>query len=198
MYFQNIQNNLPKHLVYVPYITLKHHWMMGKYYNLMDLQGNWQNPSLTNPKYSDAIYHSQTYCALSAFMTTPTAFMLTQFLKGEERNELRKLIAIYKKHRTKLYNSIIIPIGSQPDNASWTGFQFYIPGKNEGYLMVFRELHNKNKQADLKLQFFENQTLKVEELLEDQIRNTKLKNGKIEMVLENPATATFLKYTVLD
>ena len=48
MYFQNIQNNLPNHLVYVPYITLRHHWMMAKYYNMNDLQCHWQNPSRTS------------------------------------------------------------------------------------------------------------------------------------------------------
>ncbi len=49
MYFQNIQNNFPNHLVYVPYITLRHHWMLSKFYNMNDLQCHWQNPSLTNP-----------------------------------------------------------------------------------------------------------------------------------------------------
>jgi len=38
MFFQNIQNNLPKHVIYIPYVSLRHHWRMSEFYNMNDLQ----------------------------------------------------------------------------------------------------------------------------------------------------------------
>ncbi|WP_347840596.1 hypothetical protein [uncultured Draconibacterium sp.] len=196
MYFQNIQNNLPNHIVYVPYITLRHHWMMAKYFNMNDLQGNWQNPARTNPKFSDANQHSQTYCALSALMTSPSAFMLTQFLEKEERNELRSVISIYKQHRGNIYDSYIFPIGEEPNNASYTGFQAHNPNSKTGYLMLFRELHNKNEDGIFNLEFLRNQTLEFEDLLSGKKWEKKLEDGKMEIRMDKPATCKFLKYNI--
>ncbi len=199
MYFQNIQNNLPNHLVYVPYITLRHHWMMAKYFNLNDLQLHWQNTSRTNPDYSDAYLHSQSYAAMSALVGAPSCFMLTQLLKPEERTELKQLISIYKKHRNEIFDCYIFPIGSEPNNASWTGFQISSPDKSFGYLMVFRELHNKKKTEEINLRFLKNDTLKITNL-ELEAPNTTVmtaKDGKIKLQIDNPADYLFLKYEVL-
>jgi 1,6-anhydro-N-acetylmuramate kinase len=61
-----------------------HNFSVNK--KLHDLQGNGQDPSRTNPEFSDANPYSQTSIALSAFMTSPAAFRLTQFLKEHQRN----------------------------------------------------------------------------------------------------------------
>lgn len=130
MYFQNIQNNLPNHLAYVPYITLRHHWMMSKFYNMNDLQCHWQNPSRTNPTFSDANQHSQSYAALSAFMTAPSCFMLTQLLKPEERTELKKIIALYKENRKEIFESYVFPIVANQTMLHGQVFRFIIPRKS--------------------------------------------------------------------
>jgi hypothetical protein len=198
MYFQNIQNNLPHHIVYVPYITLRHHWMMAKYYNMNDLQCHWQNPSRTNPEFSDANQHSQSYCALSAFMAVPSCFMLTQLLQPDERDELRKIIAVYKAYRKEIFESYVFPIGSEPNNASWTGFQIYHPEKKSGYLMVFRELHNKEVSTELELKFIQNKKLKITDLETNQSETVNCENGIVSFSILKPAGYKFLKYELLD
>lgn len=198
MYFQNIQNNMPFHLIYVPYITLRHHWMMSRFYNMTDLKTNWQNPSRTNPKYSDAKKHSQSYCALSGFVGSPVAFFLTQYLKPDERDELRKLIAIYQDHKNEIFERFEFPIGSEPNNASWTGFQFYHPDKTTGYLMIFRELNNENSRHQMELRFLNNMRLNITDLETGKSRTAKVVNNKISFSISKPAGYKFLKYEVLN
>lgn len=198
MYFQNIQNNLPNHLAYVPYITLRHHWMMAKYYNMNDLQCHWQNPSRTNPKFSDANQHSQSYAALSAFMAAPSCFMLTQLLEPAERDELRDIIGIYKDNRKEIFESYVFSIGDEPNNASWTGFQIYHPEKKSGYLMVFRELHNMEKTAELELKFLGNKSLKITDLENKHAEIQNCENGLLNLSIEKPAGYKFLKYEHID
>jgi hypothetical protein len=197
MYFQNIQNNLPHHIVYVPYITLRHHWMMSKYYNMNDLQCHWQNPSRTNPEYSDANQHSQSYCALSAFMGAPSCFMLTQLLKPAERDELRKITSVYKENREDIFESYVFPVGEEPDNASWTGFQIYHPAKNTGYLMIFRELHNKEEKGSLDLNFLQDKKIILTDLETNKSEKVKMDNNSLEIEISQPAGYRFLKYEVM-
>jgi len=196
MYFQNIQNNMPHHIVYVPFITLRHHWMMSRFYNMNDLQVHWQNPSRTNTELSDAYLHSQSYAAMSAFMGAPSCFMLTQLLKPEEKEELKNIISIYKEHRKEIFESFVFPIGTEPNNASWTGFHIYHPEKNVGYLMIFRELHNNESSKEIKLRFLKNQYLTIYDLErpgESFIKNVD-KDGLIDLSIPQPADYLFLRY----
>ena len=198
MYFQNIQNNFPNHLVYVPYITLRHHWMLSKFYNMNDLQCHWQNPSLTNPQFSDASLYSQSYCALSAFMGAPSCFMLTQLLQPGERDELRKIISVYKANRKEIFESYVFPIGNEPDNESWTGFQIYHPEKKTGYLMIFRELHNQEKTCKMKLRFIKDKLIRITDLENGNSYNEKIGEEGITLSVEKPAGYLFLKYEIAD
>ncbi|MCF8714689.1 hypothetical protein JM658_07585 [Joostella atrarenae] len=200
MYFQNIQNNMPHHIVYVPYVTLRHHWMMSKFYNMNKLQTNWQNPSRTNSEFSDAVKHSQSYCAMTAFVGVPAGFMLTQLMKPEEKAELKKLIEIYKKERTIIFDSYVFPIGNKPNNASWTGFQIYHPDKKTGYLMVFRELHNSEESKEINVKFLEGKKIRLIDL-EQSKSNSKIitvSNNKLKLEINKTPGYRFFRYTILE
>jgi hypothetical protein len=199
MYFQNIQNNLPHHIVYVPYITLKHHWMMSRFYNMNDLQTHWQNPSRTNPELSDAYLHSQSYAAMSAFMAAPSCFMLTQLLKPEEREELKKTIGTYKKHRKEIFGSFVFPIGDEPNNASWSGFQMHDPNTSSGHIMLFRELHNKEAKKTIRLKFLKKTKLIIYDLRtggKGRIVRADA-NGELELSIATAPDYAFLKYEIM-
>lgn len=200
MYFQNIQNNLPHHIVYVPYITLKHHWMMSRFYNMNDLQLHWQNPSRTNPELSDAYLHSQSYAAMSAFMGAPSCFMLTQLLKPEEREELKKTIGTYKEHRKEIYESFVFPIGDQPNNASWSGFQMHNPNTSSGHIMLFRELHNKEAKKTIRLKFLKKTKLRIYDLRKEGKGKRVFTdtNGELELSIPSAPDYAFLKYEIMD
>ncbi len=81
--------------------------------------------------------------------------MLTQLLQPQERDELRKIISVYKANRREIFESYVFPIGNEPDNESWTGFQIYHPEKKTGYLMIFRELHNTGKDQQNEIKIYE-------------------------------------------
>ncbi len=198
MYFQNIQNNLPHHLTYVPYITLRHHWNMARYYNLNSLQCHWQNPARTNPARSDAPQHSQGYCALGSLVGAPSCFMLTQLLEPAERDELRSLLSDYKKHRAEIFDSYVFAVGAEPDNASWTGFQICRPERRSGYLMVFRELHNGEASHRLGLRFLKEGTgLRITDVRTGVSTVQTLRDGGVELAIDRPADYLFLRYEIL-
>lgn len=200
MYFQNIQNNLPHHLVYIPYVTLKQHWLMSRFYNMNDLQLHWQNPSRTNTEISDAYLHSQSYAAMSSFMGTPSCFMLTQLLEPEERDELRKTIGTYKENRKEIYESFVFPIAERPDNASWTGFQMHNPETLLGHIMLFRELHNKESEKKIKLKFLKKTKLRIYDLRTGGKGKKVSTNNKGELEFNIPSAPDygFYKYEILD
>lgn len=147
---------------------------------------------------TDAYQHSQSYAALSAFMAAPSCFMLTQLLEPAERDELRKIISIYKENRKEIFESYVFPIGDEPNNTSWTGFQVYHPEKKTGYLMVFRELHNNEISAELELKFIQNKKVQITNLENNQSETIECNNGKVKISIVNPAGYRFLKYEVLD
>jgi hypothetical protein len=196
MFFQNIMNNLPRHIIYVPYITLKHHWMMSRFYNMNKLQCSWQNPTLTNPAFSDAVRHSHSYAAMASLVGVPSFFMLTQYLDPVAREEIKKLINIYKEHRHEIFGSYVFPIGAQPDNQSWTGFQICHPESNKGYLMVFRELHNDQNTHTIQLRFLKDKNIRILDLENPDEEATIRVNseGGIPLTIKDPAGYLFLKY----
>ena len=198
MYFQNIQNNLPNHLIYVPYITLRHHWMLSKYFNMNQLQCHWQNPSRTNPAFSDAPLHSQSYCALSAFMAAPSCFMLTQLLQPAERDELKKIINTYKLHRAEIFSSYVFPIGNEPDNKSWAGFQICHPEKKSGFFMIFRELHNPDENAVISTDFLAGKKIKIINLETNDTEIKRCRDGLLNFRIAKAPGYLFLKYEIIN
>jgi hypothetical protein len=172
--------------------------MLSRFYNMNDLECNWQNPSRTNPQFSDASLYSQSYCALSAFIGAPACFMLTQFLKPGEREELKKIISVYKANRREIFESYVFPIGNEPDNESWTGFQIYHPEKKTGYLMIFRELHNKDNSCNMKLRFLRNGALRITNLENGNSYKEKINSEGIKLSIEKPAGYLFLKYELTE
>ena len=173
---------------------------MSKFYNMNDLQCHWQNPSRTNPKFSDANQHSQSYCALSAFMAAPSCFMLSQLLKPEEREELKSIIKIYKENRREIFESFVFPIGDEPNNASWTGFQIHNPEERIGFLMIFRELHNQQNTHDIQLKFLQNKNIRLIDLerRNEVMENLKLDQGYVHLRIPDPAGYRFLRYEILN
>jgi alpha-galactosidase len=75
--------------------------------------------------------------------------------------QVSKLIKVWKQHRDAIFAGSIIPIGSQPDGTSWTGFCSQSNDGKSAYVLIFREL---NKEAEhefeLPIRFKEKLTVK--------------------------------------
>ncbi|MCK9618665.1 MAG: hypothetical protein M0R21_12625 [Lentimicrobiaceae bacterium] len=197
IYFQNIQEALPEHLTMVPYHVLRQHWLMSKYFNGNKLQVLLQNPKRTNRERSDAYQHSHSYCFAMGLPFIPVFFQSAQFLDMEGRKELKQLIALYKEHRLRMFNCYSFPVGDIPSNDSWSGFQFIDEYMNNGYLLLFRELHNKEPRKEIALKFLTNKNIMITNLESRNTLEQKIsENGSAIFSINEPASYLFLQYSV--
>jgi hypothetical protein len=198
IYLANRKADWPAVTTYRPHLVLRDAWHLANYVNLNKFQITVTNIDLVNKHLSDASKYSHAYSFAISMMAVPVFFQETQLYSDKAREELRPLIAIYKKHRQNIFDSFIFPIGDQPDNASWSGFQAYNPTSEAGYLTVFRELNNPQKEFTFNLRFIKNQQIKLTNLLTEETNQLKVgKNGDITIHIENPADFRFLKYECL-
>lgn len=198
MFFQNVQENLPAHLTMVPYQVLRRHWQMCKYYNANKLQTMMQNPKRANSDRSDANLHSHSYCFAMAFPFVPVFFQSAQNLNPEEHEELKKIISLYNKYSNDLFNSYTFPIGDEPNNFSWSGFQMFSDFPHEGYLLVFREINNTEPSRLIQMKFAPAKKIRLTNLETGEISEIESdKNSTILLYMEKAASYKFFKYEFL-
>ncbi len=198
LYFQNIQEGQPIHLTFVPYQVLRQHWYMAKYFPSNKLQVMLQNPKRTRRDVSDAYLHSHGYCFAMGLPFVPEFFQSAQYLDEEGQKELTKLISVYKEARPDIFTSTTFPIGEEPSNASWTGFQMVSTTReNGGHLLIFRELHDTRETAGVQLKFLAGKTLMLTNLLTGELSEANVDaDGKVQLHIEKPADYRLLKYSV--
>jgi hypothetical protein len=106
---------------------------------------------------------------------------------------------IYKTVQKEIFTGFVFPIGNEPDNKSWTGFQSVNQNSTTtGYLTIFRELNNTETNAKLKLRFLK-PGQKIEQTnLQTKEKVTKIvdENSEVSFFIENPADFLFLKWRV--
>ena len=196
-YFQNIQEGLPIHLTFVPYQVLRQHWLMAKYFPANKLQVMLQNPQRTRKDVSDAGQHSHGYCFAMGLPFVPCFFQSGQFLDPAGQKELAALIQIYKRQREDMFTSTTFPIGDEPDNASWSGFQMVStrqPGS--GHLLLFRELHNAAPNHRLALKFLAGQAITLTDTQTGGSRSvTAGDDGGVEFEIAQPADYRLYQYS---
>jgi hypothetical protein len=199
IYFQNVQEGLPAHLTMVPYQVLRQHWLMSKYFPANKLQVMLQNPKRTRQDLSDAYQHGHGYCFAMGLPFVPVFFQSAQFLDDDGRKELAALIKIYKAHRKDIFTSYTFPIGDEPDNASWSGFQMVSTTRTGGYLLLFRELHNTSSKRAIVLKFLSGKRINLMDLQSGASRDAVVPaDGAVEFELKEPASYCFYQYTVAE
>jgi len=197
IYLRNVQEGLPEHLTMVPYHVLRQHWVMSKYFNSNKLQVMLQNPKRSNPQLSDAFEHSHSYCFAMGLPFIPVFFQSAQFLDDQGKQELKQLISVYKKYREDMFLCYSFPVGDIPSNDSWSGFQMVDDQLKNGYLLLFRELHNAETQKTITLKFLSNKTISITNLENGKVSHKKVSsNGEVSFLLKDPASYLFLKYSV--
>ncbi|MCX6997399.1 MAG: hypothetical protein NTV49_10015 [Kiritimatiellaeota bacterium] len=198
IYFQNNMEGLPSHLTFVPYHVLRQHWFMAKYFPANKLQVLLQNPKRTRKDFSDAYQHSHGYCFAMGIPFVPCFFQLAQHLDDDGKKELKALIAVYKKDREDIFTSITFPIGDEPNNASWTGFQMVSTRRaDSGHLLLFRELHNPYSKQVVKLKFLAGKTISITHLRTGEKTEVSVDpEGKAPFFIAHPADYSLLHYTI--
>lgn len=97
-----------------------------------------------------------------------------------------------------MFEGYVFPIGDEPDDRSWTGFQNHLED-GSGFLMIFRELNNSQNRKKLNLNFCYGKKIEIKNLIsgEKQIMTCDA-NGGLEFIIENSADFLFLSYKIID
>ena len=201
IYLENRKPMEPEHVVYHPYLVLRDAWQVAKYTNLNRFQVTIQNPERVNRQVSDAYLHSHAYTVAIALMASPIFFQETHYYTDEAREEIRPLLATYKKHRDEMYRGYVFPIGSKPDNASWTGFQNVPATDGSGYLMIFREIGAASAEASIPLRFLGATGVEVDLNLTDLLTGHKRRvevgqDGQVSFRIDKAPGFLFLRYEI--
>lgn len=128
---------------YWPHRTLRNLWLLAQYMDPIRLRMEFMNNQRHQDKYEDdplAPEHwSPAYLFASVMCSSPLAWMEVQQLPESYVREVAPLVEIWKRHRGRLFSGSIIPVGSEPDGHSWTGFVSVDTTADDGYALLFRE-----------------------------------------------------------
>ena len=92
-----------------------------------------------------------------------------------------------------MYRSFAYPIANKPDNKSWTGFQF-IDG-DSGYIVLFREIQNRELTNKIKLKKMLNCRLQTVDVITGDRQIITVNNeGCAEFTIAEPCNFLWLKY----
>ena len=200
VYLENRKiNTVRENVMYIPYKVLRDAWQLSKYVNLNKFQITVQNIDMAgDTTKTDAHLYNHPYVVAIALMGSPIFFQETHYYSEKAREQIRPLLAVYKKHRPELYKGYVFPIGDEPDNQSWTGFQNHNAETNSGYLSVFRELNNKEASKEIALKYMKDVEVKLIDLMTHEETLIKLNGSKLRLDIDRPAGYQFLRYEVLN
>lgn len=196
VYLENRKPMAPENVVYHPYLVLRDLWHLSKYCNLNKFQGTVQNKDMVNKEVSDAYKHSHQYTTAIPLMSTPLFFQETQFYSQQAKEEIKEVLTAYKKERGNIYECYVYPVGEEPNNDNWSGFQAHHPNKNIGYLNLFREINNNESHKNIQLRFLKNKTITFTNLMTNQSFKVKVdENGYSEFNIKSSGNFMLLKYS---
>lgn len=195
VFLENRKPKFPENVVYVPYLVLRDLWHLSKYCNLNKFQGSVQNKDMVDKTRSDAYKYSHAYTAAIPLMSTPLFFQETQFYSKQALEEIKPVILAYKQERDKIYNCLVYPVGNEPDNASWTGFQAHDAFSNSGYLNIFREIENKESVFKIKMRFIAGMNIRFTDIMNGESFDVNVDDGGMaEFTIDNPGGFRMYKY----
>jgi hypothetical protein len=165
VYLENRKPKVPENVVYIPSLVLRDIWQLSKYTNVNRFQTTIQNIEMVNRELSDAYSYNHPYSVAIGLVGTPLFFQETHLYSKQAKDQIRPLLAVYKDHREALYEMFVCPLGDEPNNESWTGFQCVKPSAKDGYLIIFSELNSSEKQKDIQLRFIRNKDIQLKDLM---------------------------------
>lgn len=200
VHFMNRKHKNPDNVVYIPWLALRDFWHLAHYQNLNKWQLTIHNPEVVDREKSDAYLYSPAYCVATALMGTPQFMALPSYYSDASRKEIKRLLDVYKKHRDEIFHSDVYPVGEEPTNHSWSGFQAWDVSKNQGYVTIFRERLNKETNKEIPLNYMEKgMHIKITDLLNEETQEIVAGDGgAVKFVLNNPGQYLFAKLEVYE
>ncbi|MBU4199933.1 MAG: alpha-galactosidase [Verrucomicrobia bacterium] len=134
---------------YWPHQTLRNLWKLSRWVDprrlRMEFLNNTRNVELyANDPLAPSHYTSATLFATVMF-SNPLGWFEVSNLPRFYLESVSELVQTWKTHRENLFGGSIIPIGEEPDGFSYTGFMSLSETHDDGYILIFRELHPKDQ-----------------------------------------------------
>lgn len=127
---------------YYPHNTLKNLWTVSQYFPSIKFQFELLNPTRNQAIYGDDPFapgrYGMDFLFATVMVANPLFWMELTALPETERAQLEGILAVYRKYRAAIWNSLVMPMGQSPDGQSFTGFQLAV-GESEGFLLLLRE-----------------------------------------------------------
>ncbi|MBQ8141305.1 MAG: alpha-galactosidase [Clostridia bacterium] len=155
-----MENRYTKSANSFPHRILRNMWMLSHYLPVAKFQFEMVNPTLFTEEYNandpfvPALYE-QDYMFAVVMLSNPLYWMEMQFLPQERRDELMRLVPIWREHRDALGKADVSPVGEKPSGRAHTGFCAVTDGGkgDEAYLLLFREVTDRaNARFDLPIE----------------------------------------------
>ncbi|MBQ8432753.1 MAG: alpha-galactosidase [Clostridia bacterium] len=187
-----VENRYTKSANAYPYRVLRNLWSFSKYLPTTRFQFELVNPDLYRESYPEndpfaPSHYGMDYLFASVMLSNPLFWMELQFLSEERRAELAPIMKVWRRLREEIATADIQPIGERPDGRSLTGFA--VRGKENSYLLLFRELTDRDT-LDLKF-------TKAVEIQKTLISNTDVtataQGDRISVTLSKPCSYALIE-----
>lgn len=194
-YLENRKSHLPQGVVYVPHLVLRDLWQLAHFANLQRFQGTIQNVRTVDPDHSDARLHPQAYAVAIPLAATPVFFLELQTYDDADRAEIQPLLAAYRAERGDMYRGLVHPLGHQPDNRSWCGFQIHRDNDCAGHLLIFRERLSEQPARSLRLHDLTGEAVEITNCLTGESLTQALgPDGEVDFEIPETPGFRFLRY----
>jgi alpha-galactosidase len=152
---------------YWPHQTLRNVWKLSRWVDPLRLRMEFLNSARNTDKYAgDPLAphcYAPDYLFATVMMTNPLGWFEVSNLADDYVTKVAQLSRVWKTHRNEMAGGHIHPIGDAPDGTSWTGFASVGEGRDVGYVLIFRELNNR-ESWHAELPMFLNGTFEVDVL----------------------------------
>ncbi len=137
-----VENRYSDHASYWPHATFRNLWQLSRILPPSILRMEILNLARNTDKYPEtplapANYNSE-YVFATIMVSSPLMWCELSNLGAKQKNEMAKILPLWKKYRHELHTSTVYPIGQKPCGASWSGY--FVEGAEYCHLLAFREI----------------------------------------------------------
>lgn len=195
VYLANRKPTWPQRIVYAPCLMLRDAWHLAHYTNLQKFQISTTNLDRCDPTRSNAAQHSPDYALAITLMGSPLWFCHPRELSDAAVAAFQPLLETYKQHRQQMARCVVYPIGNEPDDRQWTGFQAHDPTDDSGYLLIFREMNCPHRNSVIALPITDTKPRRLHRLGGANSGQVNVQDdGKVAVTLDAPGQFLFLRY----
>lgn len=145
-----VENRYTGLSTYYPHRAARNLYALCKYIPAFKFQFELVNPTLNRDKYPEndplaPCACDEDYLFACVMMSNPLFWMETQFLQQKQKDELQRILPVWKKLRSELANADVIPVGERPDGGAFSGFAAYSADGNKVWLTALRQVTEENE-----------------------------------------------------